>query len=145
MSGSYDIYSVTNKGATPCSLKGAPRFAAQNAAGEAVETISEGFPRAVGKPVNLQSGRSGSFAAWWDNCPDSVRSSRATTESVTVSWTFAGQEGGIAQHIPTFTVGCTDVSFTVSAIEPRVMSHPPWLPVPSAQSPPQGTTDVFGP
>lgn len=80
-----------------------------------------------------------------DNCPVSVPSSEATTESVTFSWTFVGQEGGIAQHIPKFTVGCPDVSFTVSAIEPGVMSHPPWLPAPSAQSPTLGQTYVYGP
>jgi hypothetical protein len=145
MSGSYDIYSVTNKGAAPCSLRGAPRFTTQNAAGKPVETISESFPRAVGKPVNLLPGRRGSFATWWDNCPDSVPSSTATTESVTVSWTFAGQKGGTAEHIAKFTVSCPDVSFTVSAIELGVMSHPPWLPAPSAQSPTLGTTYVFGP
>ena len=144
ISGSYDIYSVTNKGAAPCSLRGAPRYTAQNVAGKPLMTISESVPRGEGKSVNLPPGRRGSFAAWWDNCPDSVPSSKATTESVTVSWTFAGQKSGIAQHIPKFTVCCPDVSFTVSAIEPGVMSHPPWLPAPSAQSPTLGTTYVFG-
>jgi hypothetical protein len=145
MSGSYDIYSVTNKGAAPCSLRGAPRYTAQNAEGKPVMTVSEGFPTAVSKQVNLLPDRRGSFAAWWDNCPDSLPSSKATTKSVTVSWTFAGQKSGIVQHIPKFTVGCPDASFTVSAIEPGVMSHPPWLPTPSAQSPTLGTTYVFGP
>jgi hypothetical protein len=145
ISGSYDIYSVTNKGAAPCRLNGAPRFAVQNAAGKAVETISGSVPRGEGKSVNLPPGRRGSFAAWWDSCPNSLPSSEVRTEAVTVSWTFAGQKSGIAQHIPKFTVGCPDVSFTVSAIEPGVMTHPPWLQAPSAQPQRLGTTYVFGP
>ena len=113
--------------------------------GEACNDHRRERSKTGGKSVNLLPGRRGSFAAWWDNCLDSVPSSEAKTEAVTVSWTFAGQKSGIAQHIPKFTVGCPDVSFTVSAIELGVMSHPPWLPAPSAQSPTLGTTYVFGP
>jgi hypothetical protein len=145
MDGAFVIYSVTNRGVTPCSLQGAPRYAALSAGGKAVETVVEGFPRAVGKRVNLPPGGTGSFAVWWDTPKNSVPSSELRSENATTSWTFRGQRVGIAQDRQTLMVGPSAVGLTVSAIEARVMSHPPWLPEPSAQSKTLGTTYVFGP
>jgi len=144
MSGSYEIYQVTNIGSTPCSLGGSPIFAAQNAQAEGVETISETFSSAAGSPVatsagtpvDLEPGSTGSFAVWWQNCPDPIPSAKVSEQDVTTSWTFAGQQAGVTQEVANFAAGCPALPMVVSALQLGVMAGPPWLPAPSAGSPP---------
>ncbi len=153
MPGAFEIYSITNVGVTPCSLVGAPIFAAKNADGQAVEADSETFSNAAGgavessvagDPVDLSPGASGSFAVWWQNCSDPVPSSGLTLQNVTTIWTFSGQEAGITRVMPNATVSCPNVVLVASEIEPGVMSSPPWLPAPSAGLPPGGVAPTEG-
>lgn len=156
MTGAYAIYSITNIGSAPCALAGTPLFSATDSAARAVGTVQEtyantGRARATSgtaeRRVVLWPGGHGSFAAWWQNCPDALPSAQVKIVTLTSSWTFVGQSSGITQVTPDAAVGCKNVPVVVSQFEAGVMSHPPWVPTPSAGSPGgfDVETEVFGP